>query len=98
VAGYPGSHVVIRSHDDDLPVTRPETLRDAAVLAAFNSKAAGGGRVQVSFCRCRDVSKPSGAKAGMVRLSGDVATITLDLKTERKRFERLDAQKNQPQV
>ena len=94
VAGYPGSHVVIRSGDDDLPARLPETLRDAAVLAAVNSKAAAaGGKVLVSFCRCRDVSKPSGAKAGLVRLSGDVGTVSIDIKAERKRLERLNAAK-----
>lgn len=38
VAGHPGSHVVIRSHDNNLPLALPETLRDAAVLAAKHSK------------------------------------------------------------
>jgi len=38
VAGHPGSHVVIRSHDNDLPQALPETLRDAAALAAKHSK------------------------------------------------------------
>ena len=94
VAGFPGSHVVIRSSDDDLPRNLPETVRDAAVLAAVNSKAAQAGRVQVSLCRCRDVSKPGGSKPGMVRLSGEVGTVSVDIKAERKRFERLDAQKS----
>lgn len=89
VAGFPGSHIIIRSGDDDLPQKFPETLKDAAILAAVNSKAAQAGRVGVSFCRARQVSKPAGAKPGMVRLSGDVGTITLDLKAERKRYERL---------
>ena len=91
VAGFPGSHIIIRSGDDDLPQKFPETLKDAAILAAVNSKAAQAGRVGVSFCRARQVSKPAGAKPGMVRLSGDVGTITLDLKAERKRYERLTA-------
>jgi hypothetical protein len=38
VAGHPGSHVVIRSHDNNLPLALPETLRDAAALAAKHSK------------------------------------------------------------
>lgn len=94
VAGFPGSHVVIRSGDDEFPSRLPETLRDAAVLAAVNSKAAAaGGKVLVSFCRCRDVSKPSGAKAGLVRLSGNVGSVSIDIKAERKRLERLNAHK-----
>lgn len=88
VAGSPGSHVIIRSQDDDVPFKFPETLKDAAILAAVNSKA-GTGRVPVSFTRARNVSKPPGAKAGLVRLSGEVGTVTIDIKLEKKRLERL---------
>ena len=45
VSGYPGSHVVIRCSDDDLPDCYRETLKDAAILAAVNSKAASMGKV-----------------------------------------------------
>ena len=38
VANNPGSHVVIRSVDDNLPTLYPETLKDAALLAGVNSK------------------------------------------------------------
>eukprot|EP00240_Pyramimonas_obovata_P006084 CAMPEP_0118945800 /NCGR_PEP_ID=MMETSP1169-20130426/42989_1 /TAXON_ID=36882 /ORGANISM="Pyramimonas obovata, Strain CCMP722" /LENGTH=338 /DNA_ID=CAMNT_0006891595 /DNA_START=137 /DNA_END=1150 /DNA_ORIENTATION=+ len=69
-AGHAGSHVVIRSHDDDLPARFPETMKDAAALAAKNSKAPQRGKAGVSFVRCRQVSKPAGAKPGLVRLSG----------------------------
>lgn len=92
VAGFPGSHVIIRSGHDDLPEKFPESLKDAAILAAVNSKAAQAGRVQVSYCRARNVSKPPGAKPGMVRLSGDISTITLDMKAERRRFARLSGE------
>jgi hypothetical protein len=88
VAGHPGSHVVIRSTEDNLLATHKQTVLDAAVLAAVNSKA-GGGRVQVSLTRCRNVSKPAGAKAGLVQLTGDVHTVTVDVKGESKRLERL---------
>ena len=33
-AGCPGSHVVIRSHDDNLPSNDADAVRDAACLAA----------------------------------------------------------------
>ena len=52
VAGCPGSHVVIRSQDDDLP---EETVRDAAALTAKYSKAPQKGKVRVSLVRCRQV-------------------------------------------
>ena len=89
VAGFAGSHVVIRSVDDDLVEKYRETVIDAAVLAAVNSKANQGGRVPVSLTRCRNVSKPSGAKPGLVQLRGDVRTINIDLRVEAKRLERL---------
>ena len=44
VSGYPGSHVVIRCSDDDLPDSYRETLKDAAILAAVNSKASCMGK------------------------------------------------------
>jgi predicted ribosome quality control (RQC) complex YloA/Tae2 family protein len=93
VAGYPGSHVVIRSHDDSLPVKFEETLKDAATLAVINSKCAQSGRVAVSYTRCRNVVKPSGAKDGLVRLTGDVSTIIIDPRLEQKRLLRLEETK-----
>lgn len=65
VAGHPGSHVVIRCQDDDLPSAYRETLKDAAALAAKNSKAAASNNIQVTYTRCRNVSKLPGAKAGL---------------------------------
>ena len=43
----------------------------------------------VTYTRCRNVSKPFGAKAGLVQLSGDVATIQVNIKAETARLERL---------
>ena len=52
VAGCAGSHVVIRSHDDQLPTTASETLLDAAYLAVVNSKASQSGKIGVRKCLC----------------------------------------------
>ncbi len=93
VAGCAGSHVVIRSHDDQLPETARETLLDAALLAVVNSKAPQSGKVPLSIVRCRQVSKPGGAKAGLVRLNGDILTVKVDAKAEAKRLERLEGTK-----
>jgi len=90
-AGCPGSHVVIRFTGEDVP---KETLIDAAVLAAANSKANQVGRAPVSLVRCRQVSKPRGAKPGLVQLSGDVRTVTVNVKDEAARLERLLATKS----
>ena len=48
VSGCAGSHVVIRSHDDQLPTTASESLLDAAYLAVVNSKASQSGKIGVS--------------------------------------------------
>jgi predicted ribosome quality control (RQC) complex YloA/Tae2 family protein len=87
-AGSAGSHVVIRSTDDNLPSKHYETLYDAALLAASKSKG-GGGRVPVHYVRCRQVSKPKGAKDGLVYLNGDIGSITVDMKASAKRLEKL---------
>jgi hypothetical protein len=98
VAGCPGSHVVICNSDDEFPTTYRQTLIDAALLAAVNSKAGQGGRVQVTYTRCRNVTKPYGAKAGLVFLKGDVATVRVDINAEDTRLERLMATKDKEEL
>ena len=44
--------------------------------------------------RCRQVSKPRGAKPGLVQLSGDVRTVSVCVKDEADRLERLTATKS----
>lgn len=88
VAGSPGSHVVICNTDDNFPTLYRQTLIDAALLAAVNSKGSGG-RIQVTYTRCRNVTKPYGAKPGLVYLSGDVATTRVDINAETARLARL---------
>jgi predicted ribosome quality control (RQC) complex YloA/Tae2 family protein len=91
--GNAGSHVVIRSHDDTLPVTAKETLQDAAILAAVNSKGPQSGNAFVTYTRCRHVSKPAGAKAGMVRLAADIGTVRVNVGAGAERLRRLEATK-----
>jgi predicted ribosome quality control (RQC) complex YloA/Tae2 family protein len=57
----PGSHVVIRSKEPS-----EETLREAAILASYYSKARNSSSVPVDFTKVRHVKKPSGAKPGFV--------------------------------
>lgn len=66
VAGYAGSHVVIRFTGEDLP---PETLLDAATLAAHYSQAPKGSRAEIHRTRCKYVSKFRGANPGQVQLA-----------------------------
>ena len=85
-SGCPGSHVVIRFTGDAPPA---DTVLDAAVLAFENSKASKTSRGSVSLVRCRQVSKPRGAKAGLVHLSGDVRGVAVTAKDVKQRLERL---------
>ncbi len=57
----PGSHVVIRSKEPS-----DETIREAAILAAYYSKARNSSSVPVDYTRVRFVKKPNGAKPGFV--------------------------------
>eukprot|EP00597_Dinobryon_sp_UTEXLB2267_P004833 CAMPEP_0170078370 /NCGR_PEP_ID=MMETSP0019_2-20121128/14973_1 /TAXON_ID=98059 /ORGANISM="Dinobryon sp., Strain UTEXLB2267" /LENGTH=273 /DNA_ID=CAMNT_0010291203 /DNA_START=109 /DNA_END=930 /DNA_ORIENTATION=- len=92
VAGFSGSHVVIRSSDDNILTNFKETVIDAALLAAVNSKANQSGRVAVTLTRCQYVTKPHGAKAGLVQIRGDINTINIDMRTDLKRLDRLQKQ------
>jgi hypothetical protein len=86
-AGCPGSHVVIRSHDQQLP---EEVVQDAAALAARQSKC-NTAVIKVSLTRCRDITKPPGAKAGLVMLTGQVRSVSVNMKEATSRLQRLDA-------
>ncbi len=59
----PGSHVVINTDGKEVP---NDTLIEAAEIAAFNSKAKYSSNVPVDYTTIKNVSKPSGAKPGMV--------------------------------
>lgn len=85
-SGCPGSHVVIRSHAENLD---KEVIMDAAALAARHSKCQGS-TIKVSLTRCREIRKPPGAKAGLVQLVGRVQTIAINMKDAQERLQRLD--------
>ena len=88
-AGSPGSHVVIRCNgSSSLP---EEVVKDAAALAARQSKASGSPVVPVSMTKCRDIIKPKGAKAGLVQLTGRVRTVKVNMKEAQQRLERLNS-------
>lgn len=57
----PGSHVLIRSTNPD-----EQTIKEAAILAAYFSKAKNSSNVPVDYTKIRHVKKPKGAKPGFV--------------------------------
>ena len=59
----PGSHVIIKKQQ---PSISEKALNEAAMIAAYHSKAKNSSGVQVDYTLVKNVSKPSGAKPGMV--------------------------------
>ena len=59
----PGSHVIIKTQNKEVPQS---TIMEAANLAAFYSKAKTSSNVPVDYTQKRYVRKPNGAKPGMV--------------------------------
>lgn len=58
----PGSHVIVKNFGN-IP---DKTLEEAALLAAFYSKAKDSTKVPVDYTEIKNVHKPSGSKPGMV--------------------------------
>ena len=59
----PGSHVVIVSQGRTIP---NKTLEEAAIIAAYNSKARESSKVAVDYTEIKNIKKPNGARPGMV--------------------------------
>ena len=59
----PGSHTVIEVRGEEPP---NRTLEEAAIIAAYHSRAQNSSLVPVDYTRIKNVKKPSGAKPGMV--------------------------------
>ena len=66
VRGMPGSHVILQAAPNGDPDR--QTLKRAAAIAAYHSKARQAGSVAVSCTRARYVTKPRGAPAGSVQI------------------------------
>jgi len=59
----PGSHVIIFSDGNEISDL---SIEQAAVIAAYHSKAKDSSLVPVDYTRVKQLKKPNGAKAGMV--------------------------------
>lgn len=82
VQKMPGSHVIVDNKGKDLP---DSTLEEAAVLAAFYSKARNSNNVSVDYTERKNVRKARGAKAGMVIYNNfKTVNINPDIKLVRK--------------
>ncbi len=63
VKNIPGSHVIVMCKSEEVS---EETILQAALLAAQNSKASNSSNVAVDYTPIKYVKKPNGAKPGMV--------------------------------
>ena len=81
---YPGAHVVLALGRGEEP--HPETLLDAATLAAHYSEAKDALVVDVAVTHCKHVKKAKGGAPGLVTMS---ESRTLAVRMEPARLERL---------
>lgn len=74
----PGSHVILRAKENEEPSR--ETLRQAAAVALYHSKARNAGLAPVHCARARNVKKPRGVKPGTVHVArGEVLKVRPDI-------------------
>jgi predicted ribosome quality control (RQC) complex YloA/Tae2 family protein len=73
VEGYGGSHVVIRNPKGQ--TVPPVTLREAAQIAAYFSKARNARKVPVHYTAVRFVRRSKGGKSGTVLITQEKAII-----------------------
>ena len=59
----PGSHVIICAEGREIP---PSTIEQAAMIAAYNSRARESAQVPVDYTFAKQLKKPPGAKPGKV--------------------------------
>jgi predicted ribosome quality control (RQC) complex YloA/Tae2 family protein len=88
--GSPGSHVILRTEGKTDPPS--ESLLDAAELAVAFSKAKHATRASVHIAAVKDISKPSGAKPGLVYVHRG---RTIQLRRDPKRLERVLASRTE---
>lgn len=82
VKDIPGAHVVIFAKDTHTPEA---TLVEAAILAAYHSKAKNSCNVPVDYTLIKNVYKPRGARPGMVFYKNhSTLYVTPDAETVRK--------------
>lgn len=83
-SGYPGAHVVLQYDGDEVP---REMKRDAAVLAIHHSKTLDTKMIWVDMTRVENVH--TSKQHGRVALTGKVDQLTIFMRKEKQRLERL---------
>lgn len=81
-----GSHVIVKYDGRDFT---DKVIREAALLAAYNSKARMSSNVAVDYTAVKNVKKPNGAKPGMVIYDGYNTEYVTPNQTEIERIKRI---------
>lgn len=61
--GQPGSHVIVKSKNEELP---DRTFEEAGKLAAYYSKGRQAPKVEINYTQKKNLRKPTGGKPGFV--------------------------------
>ena len=61
--GAPGSHVIVKSENKELP---DDTFETAAALAGYYSSLSDNEKVEIDYLQKKNVKKPNGAAPGFV--------------------------------
>ena len=64
--GFAGSHVILFTEGKTLNELPDRTVEEAAMIAAYHSKARAAALVPVDYTEVKNIKKPQGAKPGMV--------------------------------
>lgn len=83
-SGYPGAHVVLQYEGGEVP---REMKRDAAVLAIHHSKTLDTKMIWVDMTRVENVNAYK--HYGRVTLTGKVDQLTIFMRKEKQRLERI---------
>lgn len=81
-----GSHVIVKYDGRDFT---DKVIREAALLAAYNSKARMSSNVAVDYTFIKNVKKPNGAKPGMVIYDGYNTEYVTPNQTEIERIKKI---------
>lgn len=93
ISNYSGAHVVICSSDDDILKSYPQTVVEAALLAASNSSCKSN-QCSVDLTRCRNVRKNRSDPDGLVMIDRIVRNIYVDLTASREQLCSVQKTKN----
>ena len=61
--GMPGSHVIVKANNDELP---DRTFEEAGMLAAYYSNGRDAEKVEIDYLQKKNIKKPNGAAPGFV--------------------------------